>query len=191
MVDEFEVNCLAPQRLWGYPIIMNANETYYRVYRELNRCTPLKFDCGKLCNQACCRGTEENGMWLFPGEEELFEEVTAFKIRPTGRELPGGRTLKWLVCQGVCSRMMRPLSCRIFPLTPFLNDKGFVMVDVDPRAKSICPLAKGKDFLQPEFVRTVAWVCRELAKEPDILEYYRVLTAEIQEYRDVAGIFLT
>jgi len=31
--------------------------------------TPLKgHDCGQLCSAACCKGDEQTGMLLFPGE---------------------------------------------------------------------------------------------------------------------------
>lgn len=38
----------------------------------LNDITPLKFDCGVLCNKACCKGDKNTGMYLYPGEELMY-----------------------------------------------------------------------------------------------------------------------
>jgi hypothetical protein len=163
--------------------------TYTKAYGQLNRLTPLKFDCGKLCNQACCQGSEDAGMWLFPGEEEILAGETSFEIRPMKRQLLNGKFLQWGICHRSCNREMRPLSCRIFPLVPFLTEKNIIVIDIDPRAKGICPLAGGRDQLQVEFVRKVGQICRELAQEPEIWEFIGILTKEVEEYRRVAQLF--
>ena len=168
---------------------MDNQQNYQWAYQKLNRSTPLTLDCGRLCNQACCQGTEENGMWLFPGEEDLLFDEPSFLIQPTERFFASGRSLNWLICQGSCFRELRPLSCRIFPLTPYINEKELVMVDIDPRANPICPLAKGKDQLQPDFVRIVASVCRELGKQAEIWEYFKMVTDEIAEFREIGKMF--
>lgn len=42
---------------------------------ELEAVTPLKpFNCGRLCSARCCSGDENDGMGLFPGEEELLKD---------------------------------------------------------------------------------------------------------------------
>lgn len=170
-------------------MIMNTHNSYEWAYQKLNRLTPLPLDCGSLCNQACCQGTEENGMWLFPGEDELFFDEPSFLIQPTGRFFSSGRSLNLLVCSGNCCRELRPLSCRIFPLVPYINSKELVMVDIDPRAKPICPITKEKGQLQPDFVRTVTKVCRELSKEPEVWEFLKMVTEEIEEYRKLGRLF--
>ncbi len=38
----------------------------------LSDLTPLLTDCGRLCGVACCKGDEQTGMLLFPGEEALL-----------------------------------------------------------------------------------------------------------------------
>ena len=35
----------------------------------LKNVTPLKSDCGKMCGKLCCKGPDEKGMRLFPGEK--------------------------------------------------------------------------------------------------------------------------
>jgi hypothetical protein len=52
---------------------MYKETLYRRVYRILENSTPLKFDCGLLCNSKYCTGDSNAGMCLFPGEESMFE----------------------------------------------------------------------------------------------------------------------
>ena len=168
---------------------MNNYQTlYFQAYHQLERCTPLKFDCGRLCGKICCQARDDSeGMWLFPGEETVLAGAETFIIQPTGRTLSNGRILYWLNCTGDCRRATRPLACRIFPLTPRL-DRNVVTMEIDPRAKHLCPLAAGRECLQWEFVRKAGRACRELAKEPEILEYFGILTAEIAGFRQVARL---
>ena len=84
----------------------------------LGSLTPLKINCGKICGGACCEPDEsgENGMLLFPFEEELYKEpIEGFPFRLIDDDtlFKGG---KRFVCEGKCSREHRPLACRLFPL---------------------------------------------------------------------------
>ena len=158
---------------------------YTRAYQLLNHCTPLRYDCGRLCDGICCRG--ENGMWLFPGEEELLKGEPSFEIKRLEWGLSTGRSLYWLGCQGTCNRELRPLACRIFPLGPYLK-QDMVTVDIDPRGKGLCPLAEGRHKLQPEFIRKVGRVCRELATDPEIKEFIRLWTEDMEEFRKIGAL---
>jgi hypothetical protein len=164
-----------------------VNATLYTwAYQQLNRCTPLRYDCGRLCDRICCRG--EDGMWLFPGEEELLRAEPSFTIEPLKWGLSNGRQLYWLTCTGQCHRELRPLSCRIFPLGPYLK-RDLVTVAIDPRAKGLCPLAEGRHRLQREFFRTVGRVCRELAREPELKEFIGIWTEEMEDYHKIRDLF--
>jgi hypothetical protein len=168
--------------------IMVDIEVYRQAYRQLESCTPLRYDCGRLCDRICCRG--EDGMWLFPGEEELLWAVTGFAIQPLeNRRPPDGRELFWLTCQGKCRRERRPLACRIFPLSPYLRKADVMTVVIDPRAHRLCPLAERRQKLRPEFIRVVGRVCRELAREAEIREFIRLWTEEIEDYRKIEELF--
>lgn len=128
-------------------------------------------------------------MWLFPGEEELVRAEPTFVVEPLEWGLASGRTLYWMTCRGDhCNRDLRPLSCRIFPLGPYLK-KEIVTVDIDSRAKGLCPLSEGRHKLQPEFVRTVGRVCRELVREPEIREFFALWTEEMEDFRQVGELF--
>ena len=61
------------------------NETLKKARELLADVTPLKTDCGKVCGARCCRPleTEETGMLLFPGEEELYREKAGWTLRET------------------------------------------------------------------------------------------------------------
>ena len=46
---------------------MNSAYLYLQLYRLFDSITPVRTDCGGLCDKACCRG-DDGGMYLFPGE---------------------------------------------------------------------------------------------------------------------------
>lgn len=118
-------------------------------------------------------------MLLFPGERELlaghFPE-TAFHPTEDGGWL--------LVCDGGCNRRYRPLSCRIFPLFPVLEQDGRVRVAIDPRAPRVCPLARFSErvIFRREFVRTVRRVGRLLAADDACRRFLQEQTIQLQEW---------
>ncbi len=157
---------------------------YNYLYRKLNKRTPLEEDCGKLCNNACCEDTDgdEVGMYLFPGEDTLFEGKDNFRIEES---LLGfmDKKVKILFCKPYCNRKERPLSCRIFPLFPYIDLMGELKIIIDPRGRSVCPLYKGdiKD-LNGSFVRGVKHIGKILANDPECFEYLFSLSRYIDEY---------
>ena len=139
----------------------------------LARATPLKSDCGRICGARCCASLEgeETGMLLFPGEEDFYEDLDGWKIRPAGKDL-------LLICPGVCRREDRPLACRIFPLLPVLRE-GSLKVLTDERARAICPLSRqGKRGMDPAFVSAVETAGALLLQEKDQKEFLLRLSAE-------------
>ena len=127
---------------------MTKNDYLY-LYKKLNHRTPLKGNCGVLCGGRCCsdEDCEELGMYLFPGEEELFINEPGFRVEESEFEVNGKKTAI-LFCDGTCDRRKRPLSCRIFPLFPYVTATGELTVVKDIRSKSVCPLfeADMKEF---------------------------------------------
>ena len=148
--------------------------------------TPLKKDCGKLCAGACCRTDEgeENGMWLFPHEETLYQdpiEGFPFRLEKDETVWPGGCRL---ICEGSCLRAHRPLACRLFPLRlrPAACGTGIsVEPEIDPRAWALCPLPEqcgGRlNALQGSFVQSVRTAGDLLVRNADLLVF---LNAEQQ-----------
>lgn len=143
---------------------MHISEIYKSIYKYYKDTTPLLVDCGRLCNGACCESdnNEETGMYLFPGEEFLFKDNPDFKIISSEFEY-NGKYADILVCKGHCDRNLRPLSCRIFPVIPYVKGNDFRLI-FDPRAKNLCPLVELEDFSQfdPLFIHKTEKVIKLL-----------------------------
>ncbi|MGM9551641.1 MAG: hypothetical protein ACI3XA_05240 [Clostridia bacterium] len=141
---------------------------YNKIYSIIANYTPLKGDCGRACNKACCVGDKDgDGMYLFPGEEEVYKPIPSWAaISETDFEYAQGSFAPLFSCDGICDRKLRPLACRIFPLTPYIDKDGDLTVIVDPRAKGMCPLSALylTDF-DPDFVSAVEKVGTELIKD--------------------------
>ena len=141
--------------------------------------TPLKTNCGKLCDGACCTSDEtgENGMLLFPFEDKFYQkpiEGFPFRLMPDDTLYKGGFRL---VCEGTCLREHRPLGCRIFPLRICLasDEAGFethAKAEIDPRAWAVCPLPEmgGLRAMNPAFVEAVRQAGEILLKDVYMLE---------------------
>lgn len=145
-------------------------------YDLLENKTPLKRDCGELCGGACCKGDENTGMVLFPGEEKFIDPN--MKIAETDG-------VKYAVCGGTCDRSRRPLSCRIFPLFPYMyREHGRVRVKAvrDIRA-AVCPLCE--DDIDCDFKKAVRRVGRFLACDSELCEFALSLSAELAELAEL------
>lgn len=165
---------------------MTAKDTVRAAREMLEKVTPLKGDCGRVCGAACCRpdGTGRGGMLLFPGEEALYapwpdwarlEEAGIFPWT-AGAEAAG-------VPGRVPARLERPLACRLFPLTPVAREEG-AGVDMDVRAWAVCPLMEhGRRGLNPAFVRAAEEAARLLWEEPACRRFIRALTAHLEAWR--------
>lgn len=166
---------------------MKPEKLYAEAWRILENLTPLTVDCGQLCGAACCDdgGHEDAGMYLFPGEEKMYENMPEWiKIEESEFEY-GDDDKKALIamCKGRCDRKMRPLSCRIFPLTPYKKENEPLKIVMDARAKSMCPLAKAMYIsdLDERFVRGVELVFKVLEKNKEISDFIVELSYLIDE----------
>lgn len=145
---------------------MGCETTIRRAYEIMGESTPLDTDCGLLCSGACCKGDENAGMWVFPGEEAFLSDFT----------LTENETNTVAVCGGTCDRAHRPLSCRIFPLFPMVIEHprtGHLTVKAmpDPRAFHICPLFREGNEIDPAFKKRVERVGKELLKNRELRQY--------------------
>ncbi|MDD4796360.1 MAG: hypothetical protein PHO66_01165, partial [Eubacteriales bacterium] len=124
---------------------------YIQLYRIIEESTPMKFDCGLLCQSACCQGDDDQGMLLFPGEKALYAQDMPEGFAVHEVTLPGWGNAHLLTCAGRCPRARRPLSCRIFPLSPHWDGQQFVC-RLDSRGVAMCPLCRDvQDALDPAF----------------------------------------
>ena len=174
---------------------MNRLLLYKKAYRMLNNHTPLKLDCGVLCDKACCKtpindidstNNLKKGMLLFPGEEMLFEKTSDewFDIIPSDINLCDGTNIKLLICKGWCDRNYRPLLCRLFPLFGYINDSNKLDIRMDIRGNSICPLVKS---ISPEelnlfFRRRDKEVFTLINQDPLIHDYLKLISDELKTY---------
>lgn len=126
----------------------------------LSDCTPLAADCGLLCDKACCKGDENTGMLLFPGED------TPFPVKEK-------KGVRLCVCGGSCNRSTRPLSCIIFPFFPYISPEGKIEAKIDIRGIRICPLVahKEKVLFNKIFLRRVARAGRILARDEECRKF--------------------
>lgn len=150
---------------------------YEKIFKILGDLTPLTADCGRLCGGACCKGDEKTGMRLFPNEQ------TSLVVTETE---DGGRLA---VCDGSCNRNERPLSCRIFPFFPTVDEKGRVFVELDYRAVRLCPMVSHADDIvfDKRFLKAVKKVGKLLVKDPACRAFLEETTAEIDMYSALLG----
>ncbi len=149
---------------------------YKKAYRYLENLTPLKIDCGTLCNSACCSGSTDSGMLLFPEEEMLLSQENDWYT------IIERDNLKLLVCNGHCPREHRPLACRIFPLLPYLNSDRATdfELQMDYRGNSVCPLVQHSSpkELDRFFHRKVQYLFNLLLQDSDIKKFVKMLSTE-------------
>ena len=154
---------------------MHTEETILAARALLEQLTPLKTDCGRLCEGACCRGDDATGMLLFPGEDALFEGCTFGKVIDAEFSL-GGQTARLFVCGGSCDRANRPLACRLFPLFLKFKEDGSTKLRMDVRAKAVCPLTDyGIKSLDPEFKQAVRKAYDSLLEDETCAAYLKAL----------------
>jgi hypothetical protein len=149
------------------------------AYELIAGLTPLKSDCGMLCDSACCKS--RGYMVLFPNEKELMDKHFDVSVK----QLPNYGAVYSAVCEGNCNRQIRPLSCRIFPLAPKVID-GMVYVRLDPRARNVCPLShKSILSLDSEFINTIKKMFNMLYKDDEIKRFIGAISDIADEYNDI------
>ncbi len=167
---------------------MNSAYVYLQLYKLFDKSTPVKADCGKLCDAACCKG-EDSGMYLFPGEKRVFDLLNPDWIKCEKSdftyEFEGKKKPLWIAfCNGTCDRYQRPLACRIFPLTPILGDDGKLDIIIDPRSKGICPLGANfeLDDFDAGFIKNVRKAFLTLSKNKEFAEFLKAYTEYLKEF---------
>ncbi len=149
-----------------------------KVYEFLEKTTPVKYDCGKICDKKCCKGERNDGMLLFPGEEEIFRDNDNFNIYYDVRY-----ECNAIICNGPCDRNERPLSCRIFPYFIYSdNEKGKLSVAPDIRAIDFCPLLAEKYELDRNFLRTLRISALKLSENQDMIDFVKKITKKLTDF---------
>ena len=154
---------------------MKKENVLKSCYSVLRRTTPLDFDCGEICNGKCCKGDEKTGMLLFPGEEKLIDSDINVIETESGDKLA--------VCNGICDRNHRPLSCRIYPLFPVATGEGVVKICFDYRAD--CPLSQKEYKFSKGFIKGVKRVGKYLLLNEETKAFYLELSDACNEYYEL------
>ena len=149
------------------------------AYAALRHVTPLQngLDCGRLCGSRCCKGTRNDGMELFHGEEKRFLHDPDFTVRERdGRKI--------LICSGRCDRRSRPLACRMYPFYPVpyeADGRTMIRVVYDLRGFAACPVVR--EHIRPDahFVQAVRRAGQYLARDPENLRILRETNALFDE----------
>jgi hypothetical protein len=163
---------------------MTEKQFYEIIYRRLGKLTPIPVDCGQLCGGACCEGDRNgDGMYLFPGEEKMYGDISSWAmISQTDFEYENGVFAPLFACDGVCNRNERPLSCRIFPLTPYVDKSGKLTLIIDPRGRTLCPMtALHLSDFDGKFVKAVYAVSKILMKNPHCRAFITSFSRMIDE----------
>lgn len=164
---------------------INAQAFYEKIYDILGDITPLEIDCGKLCNGACCEVTDEiTGMYLFPYENIMYENMPRWgRIYDADFTYEDGKCVDLFTCTGQCERDRRPLSCRIFPLTPYARRGEELKIIMDVRGRGMCPLATAMKVsdLSPRFVEKVTEAMTLCMRVKETREFIYSLTKSLDE----------
>ena len=157
---------------------MNWINFYSSIHKSINNVTPLYFDCGELCNKACCSSINNNGMMLFPNEDLYINSIENDFI------INNGDNFKLLICKGTCNRAIRPLSCIIYPLFPYLYNDERLDLKLDPRAYNKCPLFYSdieQLKLQPLFRLKLFKIFENIKQNKEINIFLKRITIELLE----------
>jgi len=161
---------------------MKKEDVILTCYSLLRKETPLKEDCGKICNGKCCKGDNYTGMLLFPGEEKLIDKNIEIKEIENGDKIA--------VCNGSCDRNKRPLSCRIYPLFPMIiNNEGKEEIKTIIDLRADCPLKSGEFNFNKAFLRKVKRVGKYLLLNEETKAFYLSLCADMNEYLSLIKLF--
>ena len=140
-----------------------------KAYELLENVTPLDYNCGLLCGNKCCKGSETDGMLLFPFEKEFFENHPDYKVYFDEKYNSDA-----VVCIKTCNRSERPLSCRIFPFFPYVEkseDEDKITVGTDVRALGECPVADEKMNIDKKFMRAIRIASQVLIRNDEIKNF--------------------
>ncbi len=177
---------------------MLSIDKYREIYRILDSAHPVEFDCGTLCDSACCNnayfGSGESYIYLLPGEKEYLEsvgcEIQIVREKRSDHYLPRswGRYVYIAHCPGadVCGRDVRPIQCRTFPLQPYIGDDGTLkMILSRMDLPYACPFVEGEAKVSYDFCKAAyeAWLL--LTEDKAIRDLVRLDSKNIMKKGDI------
>ena len=174
---------------------MIKKKTWKAIYRLLDRVSPVNYDCGTLCDAACCTYSgdiedDDMGIYLYPGEEKIHDRdsdwLTWSVQQAEDFDFPDSWTGKvyFVRCKTppVCPRKMRPFQCRTYPLTPHITEDGVLtLIKNDEELPYMCPLIKDDIRLNESFVKATYTVWCHLLRDPLIYDLVEMDSAAREE----------
>lgn len=168
--------------------------TYLAIYRLLDLVSPLSFDCGTLCNAACCdcgNDDETLGIYLLPGEDKVHHRDESWLHWSSEKAEDFDFPESWkgkvyfVRCKTppICPREKRPMQCRTFPLTPHIDENEVLsLVWNGIELPYQCPLIEEEFPLDPNFIKATYTCWKHLIRDPLIYD----LVKQDSEYRILA-----
>ncbi|MDD5823825.1 MAG: hypothetical protein PUD55_05375 [Firmicutes bacterium] len=166
-----------------------TRQEYLDIYKMLDEVSPVDYDCGELCEAACCSCAssiandpdEDMGIFLLPGEDKVYfrnEEWLGWSSsKAEDYEFPDSwhGTFYFLYCKANChcDRALRPMQCRTFPLQPHIDFDGKLCLIYDTNDLPYsCPLIveREKYPLQEDFIKATYKAWNSLMREPKIAD---------------------
>lgn len=160
---------------------MITEEQYRRIYEELDRVSPVLFDCGRICGAACCDVAlhEDLGMYLLPGEEVLHDMsdpcfswsvdlAEDYDFPPSWEG-----NVFFIRCHGdfLCEREKRPLQCRTYPAAPHIMASGeIVLIFSDADVPYLCPIIAAEAELSTAFLKATLKAWKTLLTDQKIFD---------------------
>lgn len=166
------------------------------IYSLLDNVSPLDFDCGCLCDEACCVYDKDNtdvalGLYLMPGEELMYEDsddFNLFYIPSDEVDFPHTWSDDIFMVECInpphCDRSIRPIQCRTFPLVAHITeDNKFHLILDEEEFPYKCPIIEDDIKLNEDFIETTYNVWNILIRNPIVYDLIRD-ESKIREERD-------
>ena len=161
-----------------------TQDEFLEFYRILDEVAPVSFDCGLFCGASCCvsdfDGGEDLGIYLMPGEEGINEALIPTDVFYMKTEDGiGDHLFTFVKCKGPedCSRAIRPIQCRTYPLVPHLRKDGeLILIYSDADLPYSCPLVEQRAKINIEFYDETLNVWKQLIKDPRIYAFIKMLS---------------
>ena len=164
--------------------LMDDVRKWKAVYRLLDRVNVEVYDCGTLCGNICCTCQSDDlemGIYLFPGEHLLLEEMgdpswLEIEVQdPAELDFPKSwkEPVYFVNCKNppYCMRKFRPLQCRTFPLKPVFGENGVLeLIWDDDELPYKCPLIEQNAPIHDDFYKATYTVWSHLARDRRIFD---------------------
>mgnify|MGYP007056181559 CR=1 FL=1 len=153
---------------------------FTEIYKMLDEVSPVPYDCGTLCGCACCMAEgSDYVMYLLPGEEKMFTGKEDWlewgKDRAEDYEFPESwhGYVYYIRCKNapLCHRSKRPIQCRTYPLTPYIDEYGVLELIYNTGDYPYnCPLVDNYEKLDDDFIRATYEAWKKLLTDPYIYD---------------------